>query len=463
MASLLRDGGLLAYSAAALLGAPYFLRRKWRMLRKGRSDCEFDLARWTIDFGAKANGDNANADNANGDNANGDAATTGPRVAFVLASWGELVTMEPLIRALRRERPRMRLLISVERPEIIAQARALADEVVVPFPFDSPWPVARWQARVRPDLVVFFEQFEFPTLTGSLRMQRVPFVIVQARVNASRGLGYQRRTAHPKFKRWQLRGVRAMLVASQWQGDLIAPVLSDQAQLKVVGSLKFPIERPQIAPQRDADLRAWIEAATGGAPLLLAGSTHPNEEAFILDALQIVREKYRGAAPALLLAPRGLQRADEVAELLSERGLRFSRRSQWQSVESSATGNAAKSAAERQDVLLLDTMGELGVAYGYGVAALVGGTINGSSHNIAEPLVWGVPVAYGPMRGHFESEQVLCENAGVGFRIETPAELAAHWLSLLESSELRDDLASKAQKVGRRATRCLRAHAASFG
>ena len=426
LVSLLRDGGSLAYAIIAALGAPYFLRYKRRLLQKGRSDIEFDWARWTINFGSEQN------------DAPSEAVMVGPRVAFVLASWGEVTTMEPLIWALRCERPNVGVLISVERREAITAARALSDEAVSPFPFDSPLPVARWHARVRPDLVVFFEQFDFPTLTRSLWIQRVPFIVIQARVNSSHGLGYQRHLAHPKFKRWQLRGLNTMLVSSQEQSNLIAPILANEARIRVVGSIKFPTERARLASARAAELRAWIDTATAGAPLLVAGSTHATEEAFLLDALEIVLANYNGQTPVLLLAPRRLHRAEAVAELLNERGIDFLRRSQ-SATKQPISGNPK--------VLLLDTLGELGVAYSCGVAAFVGGTINGASHNVAEPLAWGVPVAYGPIRGNFGVEQTLCENAGVGFRIQTPDELAEHWISLLESSELRAEMGSKARHL----------------
>ena len=358
-------------------------------------------------------------------------------MVFVLASWGEVVTMEPLVRALRRERPGARIVISVERREAIAAARALSDEAVVPFPFDSALPVARWHARAAPDLVVLFEQFDFPTFTRSLWTQRVPFIVLQARIKPGRGVGYQRRLANPKFKRWQLRGLRAMLVASPPQREQIAPIMPAEAQLQSVGSLKFPHHEPRISARKTADLRAWIDAATAGAPLLIAGSTHAREEAFVWDALQIARGGREQNAPVLLIAPRRLHRVDEVVELLNQSGARIARRSRWKAGENIGA----------VDVLLLDTLGELGAAYQFATGAFVGGTINGASHNVAEPLVWGVPTSYGPTRGNFAVEQILCEEAGVGFRIETPAQLADHWVSLLQSSELRAQLSDKAQTL----------------
>lgn len=424
---MLRDGGSIAYAVATLMGAPYFLRRKRRLLQKGRSIYEFGLERWKIDFGGKAANPPASAQS--------DAA--GPRVVVMGASWGELVTLKPLVEAFKRERPAMRLVLSVELQEAIATARALSDEAVLPWPYDFPLPVARWLGRARPDLVILYEQFDLPMITRSLWMNRVPFIVIQTRVNAGREIGYKRRLNTPIFRRWQLRGLRAMLLQSPAHHELLAPFAPAEAQLRVVGSLKFPHAQPRLAPCAEADLGAWIGAGAAGAPLLVAGSTHAGEEEFMLDTLAFVRRNCQGATPVALLAPRRLGRVDEVVQLLNERGLRVSRRSQWN----------AGAPNEAVDVLLLDTLGELPVAYSHGVAAFVGGTFGDASHNVAEPLVWGIPVAYGPKRGNFEVEQLLCEDAGVGFRIETPEELAAHWTELIHSPTLRQDLRNKAEKL----------------
>ena len=326
LASLMRDAGLLLYSVAATLGAPYFLRRKWRLLRKGRSDSEFDLAHWNINFGTnnapgaheESGQDSAQTPEAQTPEAQTPEAQTpeaqtpeaqtpeaqtpeaqtpeaqtpeaGPRVAIMAASWGELVTLGPLLRALRAERPGVHLVISVQRREAVEAARALADEAVLPHPFDHIVPVARWHARARPDLVVFYEMFDFPALSRSLWVRGMPSVVVQARVGEARR-GYKRRLDTPAFWRWQLQSVRALTLCAPHGRDLIAPVVPTDARLEVVGSLKFPQGQPQLEPQREAELRAWIEAGTMGAPLLVAGSTHAGEEAWVLDALDILHRQ----------------------------------------------------------------------------------------------------------------------------------------------------------------------------
>jgi 3-deoxy-D-manno-octulosonic-acid transferase len=59
-------------------------------------------------------------------------------------------------------------------------------------------------------------------------------------------------------------------------------------------------------------------------------------------------------------------------------------------------------------IMILDTIGQLSAAYQYGSVAFVGGGFSGSLHNILEPLVYGLPVLFGPKHEKFpEAQQFL--------------------------------------------------------
>ena len=422
-----RDLGLGLYTAAALIGAPIFIGRKWRRRHYHGFLFEFDRARWTIRFPNEPESPGRTSD----------AQKSGPRVAFLMSSWGEVATMAPLIRALKEARPDTRLIFTVTNREAIQPVSELTDEEVLPMPFDNVWPVARWHARARADLVVVYEEFKLVTIIRSLWVRRVPFVIVQARLNRKRDSAP--RSPNIAFKRWQLRGLRDISLTSPDFLPSARNLAPATARAHVVGSIKFPRRRPQLAPEKVADLRQWLETNAGGAPLLIAGSTHSSEEAWVLQAFKIIRDgwKHDAPAPVLVLAPRRPRRGDEVEQIIEATNWRVARRSKW----------APGTPGETADVLLLDTLGELMAVYAQATGIFVGGTLIGASQNMAEPLVWSKPIAYGPKRGNFGVEQNLCEAAGVGFRLESPDELAAHWQTLLESPELRAELGRKADAL----------------
>lgn len=417
--SLARDKRLRFYSAVTLLGAPLFLVRKWRTMRRFNIDCEFDPARWTLRFPARLGAQPQTV-----------STPTGPRVMFFATGWGEMETLKPLIRALRVARPDVRVLITTKHSETIAAAVQISDETVSPLPFDNAISVARWLQKTRPDVVIFYERIDYGILLRSLWNQRVPFVVLHARTHWKT----PKSKSSLAFKQWQLRGLRALLLATPENEAGALQQVPASAKIHIVGSIKFPYETPVLLAERATDLRAWIERGAGDAPLLAAGSTHETEEEFVLDALEIVRRDTQGVAPALLLAPRKPGRADEICALLKARGFTYSRRSQGPS-------------ATPVDVLVLDTLGELKVAYQFVQAAFVGGTLCGISHNVAEPLIWSIPVSFGPDEDNFKLEHRLCLQAGVGYRVHTPQELAAHWTQVLNSPALRAQMSQQSAEL----------------
>lgn len=411
--------GLWAYSATTLLGAPLFLVRKWRTMRRYNLDCEFAPARWTLRFPTHLGAQPQKI-----------GTTTGPRVMFFATGWGEMETIKPLIQELRIARPDVRVLITIKHVETLSAAVQISDEVVSPLPFDNVISVARWLQKTRPDIVVFYERMDYSVLLRALWRQRVPFVILHARVNWK----IPKSTINLALKKWQLRGLRALFLATSEQENGARQRMPEKAQIHIVGSIKFPYQTPVLPLERASDLREWIESGAGNAPLLAAGSTHETEEEFVLDALKIVRRNTEGASPVLLLAPRKPHRTDEICALLQARGLKFSRRSQGPS-------------EAPVDVLLLDTLGELRVAYRFAQAAFVGGTLCGVSHNVAEPLIWSIPVSFGPHEDNFKVEHRLCLEAGVGFRVHQPQDLAAHWTQVLNSPALRAQLSQQTKEL----------------
>jgi 3-deoxy-D-manno-octulosonic-acid transferase len=97
-------------------------------------------------------------------------------------------------------------------------------------------------------------------------------------------------------------------------------------------------------------------------------------------------------------------------------------------------------------VYLLDTLGELAFSYSFALGAFVGGTIKGTGHNVMEPVMLGLPVCYGPMRGHFEDLQLLCEQFAVGFRCFTSDEMSAHWIRVLTDEAFRDEIRARSEQ-----------------
>src|SRR4030095_7809863 len=70
-------------------------------------------------------------------------------------------------------------------------------------------------------------------------------------------------------------------------------------------------------------------------------------------------------------------------------------------------------AEPRQDIVVLDTIGELAQLYQVATAVFVGGSlVDAGGHNILEPAVFGKPIVFGPYMQNFtEIARTFLESA----------------------------------------------------
>ncbi len=297
------------------------------------------------------------------------------------ASVGEILSAGPVLEALSGLG--WDAVLSCNTPTgIEAAAKAFPGVPAFAMPLDFSRPVARAFDRVKPAVLILLELEVWPQLLAEAERRKVPVLCANARIT-ERSFGRYHRLK-PLFAKSFSR-IAGFLPQGEEHAQRLRALGVPADRIRVIPNLKgaaAPAARP-----------AWIPE---GDPVLVAGSTHPGEEAAVLDAWQ--------ALPGwrLVLAPRHPQRFGEVAGLLEARRIPFVRRS------------IPSPGAWR--VLLLDTMGELGAAYAAGALAFVGGSlVPVGGHNVLEPALSGVGVLVGPHTGHVE-EDVRRLEAGGGLR-----------------------------------------------
>ncbi|MCI5168233.1 MAG: hypothetical protein D3903_19630, partial [Candidatus Electrothrix sp. GM3_4] len=149
--------------------------------------------------------------------------------------------------------------------------------------------------------------------------------------------------------------------------------------------------------------------------VFICGSTRTGEEQLLLPVFTRLQEKYPGRL-LWILAPRHLGRLPEVMALLDRAGLRYEFFSRF-------TENSGR---ERQEnIILLDSMGELAHLYTVGHYIFCGGSlVNKGGHNIIEPIAQGKPVFFGPFMQDFQDAVDLVLPAGAGVQVDSSDELA---------------------------------------
>jgi len=402
------DGPIFIYNLILVLVSPIVLILKaTRYFRKGWKR-EYDMARWFIPLPK--------------------GAPSTPRVVLIGTGWGEMRLIELLDVALKTQNPEIQIIwVLRDREAIETVQRENPDQAITWLPFDFAIPVWFWLHKIRPDVVVFTEKFWFPNLVRGCKNCGAQIMVMNARTRA------HDKSRYKIFEQWHRHiagSFDAMVFQSEEDQNRARGVLASRTQTHVAGNLKFAL-RPAINESKTESLARWLEV--GSIPLFGAGSVEESDVDFVFAAFEKVRASHNCK---LLVTPRRFHYVPEI--LAAARAKNWTVNVRSQSIPASV----------QADIYILDSMGELASAYQFCRAAFIGGTLkSGAGHNIVEPLVFGIPVSYGPNRGFFESVQIAAENAGVGFRLKTSEELAAHWNGVLEDATITDSVKIRAAKL----------------
>ncbi len=356
-------------------------------------------------------------------------------------SVGEVLSAIALLRELKTRLPETPVWVSVAT----LAGRELAEERlgglaagVFFAPVDMVWIVRRVLRLLRPALHINLETELWPNRLRELQRAGARVMQANARISDKAWPSYQRLAPlwGPVLGHIDWMGAQGESDAARFRA------LGYRGPLEDVGNLKFdfnPGGKP-VAADLAALLESWRDR-----PIWIAASTVADdveEEDIVLDAFAALGNQVR-----LVLAPRKPERFAPVAEKLRTRGVAFVQRSTYEGGK--AAGN----------VLLLDTLGELGALFPYASVVFVGGSLcRWGGHNILEPAYFGKPTLTGPYMQNFTAIQkkFLAANA---VEVVSAANLAERVLALAQddrgmgarAKELADSLRGVAGRLAERA------------
>ena len=323
-------------------------------------------------------------------------------------SVGEVNAAIPLVNALHARFPGRTLLVTTTTPTGSARVRALWGEEVrhVYQPYDLPGAVRNFLEHFRPAIALVMETEIWPNLFAELQRRGIPAIIANARLSERSLRGY--RPIAPL-----VRAAMATIdhVAAQSEADaaryrkLGAPA----GRVHATGNLKYDLPLPDGLPEQ---ARAWRADWGAQRPVWIAASTHPEEEAAVLQAHRAVLASWPEAL--LLWAPRHPERFAAVAAVAARAGLRV------------ATRRADTLPGAGSEVFVIDTLGELMAFYAAADVAFVGGSLQEvGGHNLLEPAALGVPALVGPHTFNFQEITALLLATGAVERIADGDSLGA--------------------------------------
>ena len=364
------------------------------------------------------------------------AALPGRSAIWVQAvSVGEVLAVQPLLRALREAVPEAPIVLSTTTPGGFAVASAQRRDRVTPvyFPLDFRGCVARALRVFRPRMILLVESEIWPMLIRLAHAQGVPVIVVNGRMSSRAFRRY--RLFRPFLKR-TLNRITMCLMQSQADEDRLLQLRVPRARVRVVGSLKWDASIGRRPSPQDVRETAGRLGLGPQDIVIVAGSTHRGEEAFVLQAFAAARTSHPEAR--LILAPRHLERLAEVVGLIREAG--------WRLVRLSQDGPTAP-----WDVALVETFGQLPQYYALATAVFIGGSlIPHGGQNPLEATSLGMPVVFGPSMHNFDAiaHQLLAHHAAR--QVERGEELSAVLQEWLTDPAQADAVGRRAQDITER-------------
>jgi 3-deoxy-D-manno-octulosonic-acid transferase len=357
----------------------------------------------------------------------GTARTAGTDVLWIHAvSLGETRAIAPLVERLLRDAPQRSILLTHMTATGREAGRALFGNRVVQawLPYDFPFAVRRFLAQFRPRAGLLVETELWPNLTAEAARQRVPLLLVNARLSERSAQGYRRiaSLSRPLFR--ALAGV-----AAQSNADASRLRELGAREVTITGNLKFDVAIPAEQRLRAAELRERFGA---NRPVLVLASTRDGEEALLLDAL--ARATALPATTLIVIVPRHPQRFDAVAAILTERRLPFVRRSSQSKVPVDCR------------IVLGDSLGELLAYYvAADVAFVAGSLLPLGGQNLIEPIAAGVATLIGPHTFNFAQASSDAVAAKAALRVRDADDVFASAARLLVDDAARRELVANAQ------------------
>lgn len=334
------------------------------------------------------------------------------------ASVGEIVATSPLIKEFRKEFPTSPILVSVVTTSGYEMANRIikdADSIIY-FPLDLPFLAGHVLRRIHPRVFLPVETELWPNFLKTARQLHIPVMMVNGRISDRSVKQYK----HLHSLLTEMIGtVKKFAMQSQIDADYIMRLGAPPELVTVTGNTKFDQTYTDVSAEEKAQIIREM-GLTENEGIFLAGSTHRGEEDFVLKAFRAVREKHRGAK--LVIAPRELLRTQEVIHLCKKAGFTVTTRTKLQQEKS-----------HNEDIVILDTIGELGKVYSVGDVVYVGGSlIPHGGHNILEPAAHGKAIIVGHNMFNFKDTHALFKNRDACITVNNEQELAEEVVRLFD-------------------------------
>ena len=313
------------------------------------------------------------------------------------ASAGELAGSIPILTELRRLIPDLELVVTYSSPSGEEVAADIRPDMHWFVPFDRPDHTGAVLDALRPDAVVFAKLDVWPTFTREAARRKIPIGMINATVRPRSG---RLRFPGRQLLRTAYAQLDAVGAVSEGERERLIRLGVSPAAIQITGDGSFDraIDRVQAAQGGPARL----PERAPGMVRLLAGSTWPTDESFLLKTLSQLPEFELVLVPHEPTLETVARLERDVKRYFGTPARVFSR--------FSAGGTESSDSSP----LIVDAVGLLAELYTEADIAYVGGGLDGTGlHSVIEPAAAGLPVLFGARHDRWEARDLVTVGGGV--------------------------------------------------
>lgn len=344
-------------------------------------------------------------------------------IMFHGVSVGEVIALENLIKKTKETFPDYKIVVTTGTKTgqdiAIKKFKSFVDYITY-FPFDIPVCVLRFLRKVNPSVVLIAETEIWPIFSDICERRNIPLLTINGRISDST---YHLYLLFKTYFGHVLENYTGILTQSEEDMQKLLSLGAPKERTRVMKNLKFDVKKSD----------EQIEIGKGNSRVIIAGSTHKGENEIVINTFAKLKSEFPDIK--LLIAPRHTHRIPDIKDILKRTNFEFGYRSK-------------NDLFTDKDVIILDTMGELGKMYSICDFAFIGGSFNKTGgHNPLEAIVYSKPAITGPSIHNFKDIYWILSRSKAGKIVKNQSELEAYMHLLLSDKEYYTEACNDCEQV----------------
>ena len=356
------------------------------------------------------------------------------------ASVGEVITAKNIIEKIDQEFPEWETFISTSTNTGYSVAKQnFSDKSIFYFPVDLSWITKKVLRRIKPSCILLIELEIWPNFLVSVYEKNIPLIIVNGRISNKSFKTYRIISRISEaFYNSLTNKMNIYCARTELDAQRFCSLGIPSEQVFVTGTMKYDNIPTHIDENSKNELANLFHIKDNDL-VLIGGSTHEGEEEILLRVFERLNKTYSNLR--LIIAPRHIERTRDVSRLIEKAGF-------TPLLKTEIEESDYKWRNTNKEVILIDTVGDLGKIYSLSSFVFVGKSlVPFGGQNMMEPAGLGKPVFFGPHVFNFKEEVDLLLRNEAARLVETEDELWGSIEFFIKNPEAAKEMGLRAQEV----------------